>query len=241
METKQQELDKLAQDTEGKRAEIEAKYVILDQMAGIIEGYEPPSIHYGQLYGSNGSIHFRGCDYESIRKGKSPDRDLLAALLKAFPPQPKVQVRDGCLSYRPAVKEWKGELLDVCPITVHVEVFQGLTATYEWFARLCTAPAWVRDHGIAQECLDELWRFEVTFPLGRTELGSVRTEVERDKYGTIMRYTRCEFLPNYDKPLDAQVVKWASGGMQYPNSFELWWDVDGGKEVDFPATVKEVL
>lgn len=218
MLTKQEAIEKVKAEAATKLAEVEAKYAVLDKLGPIIEGYEEPHVHYYKLYGTVGSIAFRPCYYDSIKNGKNPDRTLFANLLAQYPPLPKVMVCDGCKSFRPNA-EWKGELLDVYPITAHIEVYQGQKATFEWFTNIN----------------DAMWELQIEFMLYRTTLGTARVEVERDRYENVIRYTRTEFL----RETDCQLITWASGGPQYPKSFELYWDPDTGKAMHFPELIKE--
>ena len=228
MKTQEQELQAIERKIQDKREAIAAKYKILDAI-GDLSGYAPPSVHYWKLYGSRGSVTFRIQKYASIAEGKSPDRALLARLLEQFPPVARVQVKDGCTSFRPHVaaegfnlaalkgeSDWKGNLLDVCPITVRIETFQGTDVKFEWYASV---------NG-------ESWEFQVEFPLYQTDLGTLR--LEYDYYGRwqeeIKSVTVCEFTPKHG----AQRIRWASGSHKTPNSFTLWWDIDSGKAVNFP-------
>jgi hypothetical protein len=236
MKTLEQEMQEL-QDKHAEAArELEAKHAVLVKLGDIGE-YEPPSVHYFKLYGARGGVHFRYNKYSSLRKGSNPDRALLARLLKDFPPVDRVQVKDGCTSFRPAVTapgfnrelakgmsgikpeetDWRGELLDVFPVTVRLEVFQGPDARFEWYADL---------DGV-------LWEFSVEFPLYQTDLGTLDLRYDHYSDGEIKAVDRCDFQPKHG----AQRIRWSSGSHKTPNSFTLWWDVDSGKATDFPGLV----
>lgn len=218
--SKKEELDKLSLKMEEEKKAICAKYRVLDQLGNTAEGYVMPFVHYCKLYGTAGSIHFQHCSYESIRKGRNPDRELLDKLLKQFPPFPLVQVKDGCRSFRPATQEWKGELLDVCPVTIRIETLHQPMAKFQWVSKLG----------------EELWRFVVDIPLWQTTLGSLTMKAKRWPDGKVIRWETCSFLPSNN---DLQVIRWASGSLEYPNEFTLWTDLDSGKAIDWAAYVKE--
>jgi hypothetical protein len=231
MKTQEQELQAIERKMQNEREAIAAKYKVLDAI-GDLAGYAPPSVHYYKLYGSRGSVNFGIQRYASIAEGKSPDRALLARLIEQFPPVARVQVKDGCTSFRPNVSaegfnvaslkgeaDYRGELLDVCPITVRIEVFQGPTVKFEWYSPVS----------------GELWEFHVEYHLYQTDLGNLRVKYDYyDRWqNKIKQVSVCEFTPKHG----AQRIRWASGSPETPNSFTLWWDVDSGKAVNFPELV----
>ncbi len=220
MKTREQEIADLDNKLAEAKAALEAKHKIYD-LLGDLAGYAPPSVHYYKLYGKRGSITFRIQRYASIAEGKSPDRELFARLLSQFPPVGKVMVKDyGCTSFRPAAGEWKGDVLDICPVTVALDLFQGHTAKFEWTAELA----------------GELWEFNIEYGLHNTDLGTLNLSYSyHDRWHeSIKRVEVCEFLPNHG----AHRIRYASGSHTTPNPFVIWWDVDSGKAVNFPELVK---
>lgn len=225
MKNLQSELAALDAATIEKRAQLIRQHAVLDQLQPIIDGYHAPMAHFHKLYGSVGSIHLHGCDYAAIREGKQPDRALLVALLAAYPPLDVLRVKDGCTSFRPArhyeentVRE-EG-LYECYGVTVKIEVFQGPHAEFKWYADL---------NG-------ETWQFSVKFPLHKTDLGRLDAVAKRyDGHGPVSSWERCEFYAKHD----AQKIRWASGGREYPNSFTLYWDRDTGKALDFGQLIVE--
>ena len=219
--TLQEELAKVDAKAQEERAEIETKYRILDAL-GENNGYSP-RIFVHSLYGTKGSVKFEYNWYTYGKDAVQPTPELLRFLLEKFPPQAKTMFKHGSKSFRPAteitpeMEEKSEECLDVCPVTVDLETYQHQTASVEWFAELS----------------GELWRFEVEFPLYGSDLGTLDLRYKRTMGETIV--DRCQFLAKHG----AQVIRWASGGPQYPNKFTLWWDVDTGKATDFPAIVRK--
>lgn len=220
IKTQEQELAALEAKVIKDREDVLAKYRILELLGSGVAGYASPFIHRFKLYNVPGSLHFSIQKYASIAEGKSPDRELLSYLLEKFPPLPLVMVDDGCKSFRSASGQWPGKVLEVCPMTVRLEVFQGPDAHFEWLG----------------EVGGEVNKFQVEFPLWSTDLGSL--ELRYNHYGRgeeIASVERCEFTPKHG----AQRIRWASGDRKTPNSFTLWWDVDSGKAVDWPGLIKE--
>jgi hypothetical protein len=224
MTDKERELAEIEKRTQDKKAAIEAKYAVLEALGTIGQGYKQPFIHAGQLYGTVGSINFQH-DYfvYGEQKFKQPDPDLLRSLLASFPPVGKTAYKDGSRSFRPAstitheMEEKAEDCLDICPVTVGLELYQHQTASFEWFATIA----------------GNLWRFEVEFPLATADLGTLDLRYRRELGETIVDV--CRFSPNHG----AQSIRWPSGGSQYPNKFTLWWDVDTGKATDFPAIAQK--
>jgi hypothetical protein len=243
MKTLEQEIADLKEKHAQDARDLERKHAVIAALGSIADGYDEPKINHFPLYGSVGSIGFDVPFSSYTAKGKAPDRALLAALLATFAPVSRVQVRDGCLSNRPAFSvlpgetqarektrrdydatadDWKGELLDICPVTVDIDdIEHGGKASFQWFAYLPGG----------------LYRFDVEFSLYGVELGRLET---RRRYADSAHnypvgWEVCQFYPT----CGAQCIRWAAGGTEYPNHFTLWWDVDSGKATDFPALVKE--
>src|SRR5690242_1625125 len=101
------ELNKLDEEHARKRADLQREFYIRAKVLADTSEYHPAFIHVGKLYGSVGQVSFKGTEYESLRKGKQPDVTLLKQLLTNHPPVPRVKVRDGSLSFRPATQDWK--------------------------------------------------------------------------------------------------------------------------------------
>ena len=219
MTEQERELAEVERRAQEKKAAIETKYRVLAALGAIGQGYKQPFIHVGELYGTKGCIKFQYDWFAYRDEFKQPDQELLRTLLGTFPPQGKTMYRAGCLSFRPAktitheLEEKATDCLDICPITVDLELYQHQTASFEWFA----------------EIAGELWRLEVEFSLYATDLGKLDIRWKRKLGETVVDY--CQFMPKHG----GQAVRFASGGPQYPNKFTLWWDTDTGKETDFPA------
>lgn len=216
--TLEQELEELDLKKANDAEALRAKHAVLSAFGDTIAGYHPPFVHYGKLYGTVGSVSFKGTDYDTLREGKQPDGALLRVLLDKYPPVGKVEVKDGCTSFRLASGDWKGDLLDVCPVTIDIETYQSQRAAFHWFAEINGA----------------LWRMELSVPLHSTTLGVLTLKWEYDRYHNPIRVELCTFRPNHG----ANCIRFASGGQQYPNNFTLWWDVDSGKALDFPSFIK---
>jgi hypothetical protein len=221
MKTLKQELRDLETKAAEQREALVAKHSLLSHLGDLVGGYHPPFIHHTKLYGASGWISFSGSEYSSIREGKNPDRELFRKLLEKFPPcVPLIKVWDGCVSFRPDIPKnnEKGDIYDCGPIVVKVEVFQSHRATFKWYATIN----------------EGMYEISITFPLHWCNLGQLNA---RPRYvgGILTSWERCDFHAN----APAQVIKWASGGKQYPNSFTLYWDRDSGNTLDFPGMVKE--
>lgn len=243
MKTLEQEIQDLKDKHAKAERELEQKHAVIAALGSIANGYDEPKINHFPLYGSVGSIGFDVPFSSYTAKGKAPDRALLAKLLETFAPVSRVQVRDGCLSNRPnfsiltsetqerergrryngaTADDWKGELLDICPVTVDIDEIDRMgKASFQWFAYLPGG----------------LYRFDVEFSLYSVNLGKLET---RRRYADSAHnypvgWDVCQFHPT----CGAQAIRWAAGSSEYPNHFTLWWDVDSGKATDFPGLVKE--
>jgi hypothetical protein len=222
----QEELKKLEQQQQEKRAELETKYRVMQQL-GVAEGYEPPMVFVHKLYGTVGSVKFDTAFAETLAKGKQPDGELLRALLEQFPPVTTVLVSDGCKSFRPdylevgRAEEWKGTVAEVYGVQVDVEpsTFSRTDVQFKWFAKID----------------GEVWRFEVVVPEYRASVGSLSIRYVRYADGEI---SRCESVSFSPADSNATYIKWASGSSKEPNHLTVYWDVTSGKSVDFPAYIK---
>ena len=54
--------------------------------------------------------------------------------------------------------------------------------------------------------------------------------------GKVSSWEHCDL--SVDPKWNGQVVKWASGGPEYPNSFSVYWDRDTGGMLDYPSMIK---
>lgn len=96
MRSEEEELTEMEKQCAAKRKAVEAKHRVMRLLP--YEGYEEPFVFYSKLHGTVGTVHFRNCNYETLRRGKDPDRDLPATLLDQFPPLPLYLVKDGAES-----------------------------------------------------------------------------------------------------------------------------------------------
>ena len=220
MKTRQQEIEALEKKLAEQKAALDAKFRILDAI-GDLGDYASPSVHYYKLYGKRGSVSFRIQRYASIAEGRSPNRELFVRLLAQFPPVSKVMVKDGSFtSFRPSSGEWKGDVLNIFPITVQLELYQGHTATFEW----------------TTDIKGELWEIKIEYNLHDTDLGALELRYSyHDRWHeSVKRIEACEFVPKHG----AQRIRYASGSHTTPNTFVIWWDTDSGKAVNLPELIK---
>jgi len=202
--------------------------------AAVGTSYQPPSIHFHDLYGSKGSISYGerygwNTAYSATPIGHA-DRKLFSDLLSAFPPVPIVEYRDSCLSFRAAIGDLAPEndpklervdLSDRHGITVKIDSSES-KAEFKWFAYV-----------------DEtLYTFSIHFHLDELDgLGTLSMKARHyGAHGPIASWEYVRFFPS--EP-NATVTKWASGSREYPNDFTLSWDTDSGSEIDFLAMVKK--
>jgi hypothetical protein len=188
-----------------------------------IEQYSKPMILTHELWGSVGLIKFSQPYADSMLKGKKKlDRTALSMLLESLKPEPILMVKDCSKSFRPD-GEWKGELSDVFPILIDIEPAHfSNTVSFKWYARI---------NG-------DLWRIECEYKLYNVNAGKLDIAYEYYRNsGEVKSIVRCNFIPRDN---NAQTVKWyGSGDIKTPNNFTVYWDVDSGKEVDFPGYVQE--
>lgn len=195
-----------------------------------IKDYGPPFIHCSRLYGSVGSIKFEPPFAESLRKGLNPDKVLLAALLLAVPPVPRIEIRDGCLSMRPCgpgydpktdkkIRDYE-KTSDLFGVLIDIEP-TGRKAAFKWY-------------GVLE---GDLWALSVWFPLHELDIGELTATPKRwGQYGPPKSW-ECSFQPGPELH-SCQITRWASGAPEYPNRFTLRWDPDSGAELDFPALIR---
>lgn len=222
MKTLDEELQALEDSTRQKREAVIAKHTILNSgISAITTDYHEPFVHYSKLYGRVGMVSFQGTKYSSLSDGKNPDRALFAALLAKFPPSvPQIRVRDGgCVSFRPDLEEnnTKGDIYDCHAITARVEVFQGPDVDFEWYTTIN----------------EQLWEINIRFPMHKCKNLGVLNARPRYMGEIVTSWERCDFHAT----APAQVIRYASGGKQYPNHFTLYWDRDSGSQIDFPGMV----
>jgi hypothetical protein len=219
----EEEREKLDKKYEQDVEALKRKHSILTFLGDLIDGYEQPSVFYRRLYGSVGIVNLIRCHYDSLRKGKDPDRALLLEAMRRFPPMPVQKIKDrGTTSFRPAgnmdgVSE-EAEITNVYPVTVRIETYIQPARTFEWYALLN----------------NELWEFKVEFAPWKTDLGSL--DMKANYYpgsDKVASWEKCEFYPKWG----AQRIRWASGSRDASNSFTLYWYEDA--ELDFAQMVKE--
>lgn len=232
-------LDERLKETRAKFEKEQEKLIkeeeIKTALGKEVEVYEPVRIYQHSLYGSSGSITFKPPFAESLKKGKTPDRFLLGLLLGWFPPVPRIEVRDGCLSFRPVPAGYDPEtdpkleratLCDKHGMIIKIDTSQH-SASFEWYGPIT--------NGL------ELWEFEVHFPLHALEIGTLDARAVRwgrGGGGPIKEWSVCQFHPSHAL-CNAQVTRWGTGGPEYPNDFTLSFDPDSGNEIDFVKLIKE--
>ena len=217
-----EDITKLKQKHAEELAHMIRENTIREKLEPIASGYELARIHFFRLYGAVGSIHFKGTEYDSLRRPgeKAPDPELLRRLLASYPPVPAVRVKDACTSFRPDIPANNPEganLYDCHGVIVDVETFQSQTAGVEWHAELD----------------GELWRFGVSVPWYQTDFGTLSLRSKRYGGDGPVASWECSLQPKHN----AQVIRWASGAAQYPNRFTLYWDRHSGAALDFPALI----
>lgn len=207
-------------EAEKKRSAARLHFSILEALPGS-DAYAPPSVHIQNLWTAEALVCYRIQRYASIAEGKSPDADLLAQLLEAMPPVPKVLVADGCKSFRP-VGAWTGETTPVHPYTLVVDMDTNPAITVEWATQLPNGT---------------LTRIQVEMPLHGCSLGTpdfVRGNGLQGREGPVVR---CDFrlatqTPGCPSP---KKIRWSNGGNKYTaNNFTLYWP-EGDGPVDLPG------
>lgn len=208
------------------REKLEREYTARDSLGVNVDGFEPPSVFVHRLYGTEGSIHFKRCEYASIAKGKGPTPALLRDLLAAHSPLPMVRFEDGCVSYRleSSLKEKereRGRVIPIEPVSFRVELNSfDQRVTAEWCAMLGDAP----------------WYFQVSFPLygHKRKLGVPDASAEHDRHGRITKIERATWR---NGPPGLQVNRYRSGSFDTFPSLVLWWHrADAG--IDIPALLE---
>lgn len=205
-----------------KRVALEREWDVRDLLKDVVEGFEPPFIHYYKLYGQVGSIKFGQPRYSSIQKGAGPTPALLKTLLDTFPPLPLVRYRNySGLTYRTEAgltekERAEGETTPVFPVTFRVNLNsynQGIVV--EWTAMLG----------------ESSWEFQAEFNLfGMPPLGYPQSEVDRDREGKITRVRSTNWQGG---PPGINVTKYASGSPETFPTLVLWWH--HGADLDVPA------
>lgn len=234
------ELAKIEAAAASARQELARKRNVLDYMEGKL-----PDIweheHFVCVQHDEVCVSFKRVRYESIRGGKKDGDtpELLRRLLDQFPPMPMVKVKDGCSSFKPLVRwereqrkraeQGKGEqqTYDCAGVRLHVDVFQDQTVSFIWYSRA----------GAGEE--GEILRLEVKVPWYKLALGKL--DMRARYYGghkgeKVSSWEVCELY--VDHKWGAQVVKWASGGPEYPNSWEVYWDKDTGDSMRWESMFK---
>lgn len=208
--------ERLAEARKSYEADIERAHLqeaMKESLAEIGIAQEPRLVQY-PLFGSDGSWLFE----PKQSNAENVNRHILTALLLRFPPVELFKVKDGCCSFRPSKPE-RGEITEVAPVKIDIDVFQKHTAEFEWYANF----------------QDKLWKFGFKLPLHTCDLGKL--DLRANYYGNsdkVASYDVCQFIPRPE--LKARVIRWASGSPEYPNSFTLYWDLE--KAPDFLGLVK---
>ena len=231
MKNKEQELKELENSTLKKREAIITKWEVLEVFGNSIDKYEAPHVHTTTLYGTAGLIHFARCDYESIRSGKNPDKELLRFLLEKYPPVNILKVKEfGTTSFRPesTITDVSEDLLYEC-FGVVVDVYPH---GYPGIPNGRCKAKWTT------VIRDKMWRMEVDTPF-YNKLGKyiVKFESKETYLGRPNRIIECDFKPNFD----GQRVRWATGDYvnNTPNHFTVYWDRDTGKSLNLPEILFE--
>lgn len=196
--------------------ELMRRWVVLEKLP--MEGYAPPFVHYGKLYGSVGVIEYDMQRYASIAKGKSPDARLLEALLDAYQPVEMMLVKDGCTSFRPEPESYEnnGEKKCVDPVMIKLDPSQhGASIGVKWYAMVG----------------EELWRFEVKFPYPNAKVGTPNYRWERYEGGN-GEVSSVIFIGFKPVPERAKYIKWAGGSQTDPGHITLYWERGDGPDVD---------
>lgn len=212
-----------------EKAAILNTHTILNSGLGmLLEGYSAPTVHHYKLYGRVGSISVAWNNYFSLQdRAKQPDASLLRALLETYKPEEMILYNDGCKSFRPASGVSQEDLdgpktSDVYPVIAKVEFLHDRLVELHWNSLL---------NG-------DIWEFQFKIPLHYLDLGKLdaRPRYYGGNSGKVSSWEVCQFYP-HDKT--AKVIRWASGGREYPNSFTVYWE-DTSAELDFPSMIKEV-
>jgi hypothetical protein len=153
-EEKRAELDK--QHEEKVRA-LEGEKAIWHALPEALAQLDP-SIHMHKLWGHAGSINFRFCEYETLRKGADPTLETVRALAAAFPHmEPLSLYRDGCVSVREdrSIKavDYEKEQITITPVAPFMVRLDRLSnrLEIEWTATIADRPMRIsvhfREHG----------------------------------------------------------------------------------------------
>ncbi len=153
MKTLTEELVEHEQRCASGKIALAKKHAVLDQMASLFLGYHEPSVHCSQRF-----LHFHGTPFDSIRSGRNPDKALLAILLAAYTPLPKMMVRNGRIVSVLLREEYAGigVVEPIFPVTVRIGRIYN-SADFEWFA--CVGA--------------DVWRFSVRIPYYSTSIGKL--------------------------------------------------------------------
>ena len=225
MSSDQEERDKIIQKHARELAELEISQAIRRALPDL--GL-PFKIHVSELYGTAASVALEFDFYGQAKP--QPDLDTVRRLGEALPGVPLAFIQDGCAWF--ASREYLDSLpsypqprsvnpanvTQVCPFHFRVSAFQRQTTDFSWIAQVA----------------GRLVRVEVTIPTP-LELGFIRCTYA-DIPGRRM-LTGCTFLPGRklrDLPSAklASPVKFAAGGEDTPNAFEVYY-VGSATVVDF--------
>lgn len=215
-----QEMLALKEKQEREVTELMSRWVVLGALPDM-EGYAPPFVHHGKLYGSVGLIQYQQQRYRSIAKGKSPDAELLKTLLTGYPPVDMLLVRGGCTSIRPEPESYEnnGDKVEIDPVTIELDPRQhGASISVNWYAM------------VGEGNGNALWRFEVEFPYHNAKVGTPNYRWER--YGGTGEVSSVKFIRFKPVPERARFIKWAGGSSKDPGHITLYWERGDGPDVD---------
>ena len=216
MNSDQEEHDRLLQKHARELVDLEIRQAI---RRALPDFGLPFKIHVSELYGTAASV---ALEFDFYGQAKSqPDLDAVRRLGETLPGVPLVFIQDGCawfapreyLDSLPPYPQSRGvnpaNVTEVCPFHVRVSAFQRQTTEFSWIAQVA----------------GRLVRVEVVIPTP-LELG-----ISRCTYADIpgrRMLTGCAFLPGpklRDLPNAklASPVKFAAGGEDTPNAFEVYY------------------
>lgn len=241
MDSKDEALAKLDNDYRQKRAEIETKYLLLQDLPPELRGYDwRPHIY--KLYDRVGTLALSPNRYESLRNGM-PDPTLdtarqLAAALPARAPVclfrdgSSVSVRTSADAARALDKRPDATVTPIAPLWITVQ-----PSSYDQTIDL----QWITEIGVGLvECSIKLPLYSDT----ARKLGSLRLEFEHySGDGEVSSVRRNEFTiapaVSVLKNAKAGAIRYASGDHKTPGHHLIYWDSADGEHADL--TVDEIL
>lgn len=245
------ELAEIERQAESARQELARKRKVLEYMDAKMPGIWSYK-HFVCVQSRETWVSFSREKYESLRAKGMKDADtpeFLHEVLRVFPPVPMVKVKDGCTSFKPLI-EWEEEekrraekmgeqyqernTYDCGGVRLHVNTYQDREVEFIW-------ETWGTDDEGERERLGSkgLIRVAVKVSWWKLEVGKLYMRARYyggHESGKVSSWERCDLW--VDPKWSGQVVKWASGGPEYPNSFEVYWDKDTGARLDYGAMFK---